>query len=112
MSCITSRQSRSTHARPAEVGELMTLGIATLLLTMHGTSAQVTWVDRSPEPSPRYRAAAAYDPARRVTVLFGGSRGWPSPPLADTWAWDGSGWKQRPVSSPAARGAHQMTYDF
>jgi hypothetical protein len=41
-------------------------------------------------PTPRNGAAMAYDPSRRVVVLFGGSGG----PLGDTWSWNGRGWTQ------------------
>ncbi len=41
-------------------------------------------------PSPRYRAAFAYDEARALSVMFGGrdATGF----AADTWAWNGTGW--------------------
>ena len=52
----------------------------------------------------------AYDAAREVTVLFGGSQfsnRWND----DTWEWNGTAWTQRLVTGPAPRFAHEMTYD-
>src|SRR5690606_27848123 len=42
---------------------------------------------------PRFAHALAYDPLRRVTVLFGGRPRDPGTPLADTWEWDGNAWQ-------------------
>src|SRR5206468_1291269 len=51
-----------------------------------------TWSKEHPtlRPSDRWSMAVAYDPRRRVIVLFGGAAydGW----RADTWIWDGRSW--------------------
>jgi hypothetical protein len=52
----------------------------------------------------------AYDLARHVTVLFGGSNAG-SPNLSDTWEWNGTMWTLRPVGGPSARYFHSMAYD-
>jgi hypothetical protein len=53
----------------------------------------------------------AYDAARGVVVLFGGTDN--ASALADTWTWDGQSWKEvTPAgTSPSARFNIQMTYD-
>ncbi|MCC6678062.1 MAG: immunoglobulin domain-containing protein [Phycisphaerales bacterium] len=58
-------------------------------------------------PRPVYDHAMAYDPVRRVTVLFGGRLG---PSYGDTWEWDGSIWTQRQVTGPGPRYGHSMAY--
>jgi hypothetical protein len=64
-------------------------------------------------PSPRYDISMAYDSARGVTVLFGGfATGPPAPrPLADTWEWDGSLWKQVATTGPSPRFFNELAYD-
>ncbi|HVS50070.1 MAG TPA: hypothetical protein VHJ99_14370 [Candidatus Dormibacteraeota bacterium] len=57
-------------------------------------------------PSPRTRASMAFDEARNVAVLFGGSG------QADTWTWDGKAWQQQhPAVVPPGRSGAAMTYD-
>ena len=43
-------------------------------------------------PPPRLNPAMAYDPIRKVTVLYGGLT--PEGVLGDTWEWDGQQWQQ------------------
>ena len=58
-------------------------------------------------PSPRYWSRMAFDAARGVCVLFGGSAG-----FDETWEYDGVSWTQRlPATVPAGRFAHAMWYD-
>jgi hypothetical protein len=69
------------------------------------------WVQRSPSVSPSgfYDSAMVYDPARQVSVLFGGYGGgqWDN----QTWEWDGTNWTQRfPATSPSPR-VSDMVYD-
>ncbi|MCA9546443.1 MAG: hypothetical protein KC613_18690, partial [Myxococcales bacterium] len=55
-----------------------------------------TRVCQAPEcasPAPRHGAAMAYDPARDVTVLFGGQRLESTDNHGDTWEWDGVAWR-------------------
>jgi hypothetical protein len=51
------------------------------------------WTNAHPDTSPpgRYGASAAYDPATREVLLFGG-RTEPGTPIHDTWGWNGSTW--------------------
>jgi hypothetical protein len=57
----------------------------------------------------------AYDPARHVVVMFGGSSTSTSSTVtvgAETWEWDGSQWTQlHPTTAPLARAFASMTYD-
>jgi hypothetical protein len=48
----------------------------------------------------------AYDSARGVVVLFGGSDGG-----GETWEWDGSDWTLRATTGPSPRDDHAMAYD-
>lgn len=51
----------------------------------------------------------AFDSARGVAVLFGGSSriGY----LGETWEWNGVDWTLRPVTDPSPRDNHAMAYD-
>jgi hypothetical protein len=61
-------------------------------------------------PSPRYSAALAFDPQRKVFVLFGGQTAKGS--SDETWAWNGTAWKlQSPAHKPLARRDAAMAYD-
>ena len=64
-------------------------------------------------PAARTGQAVAYDPGRRVTLLFGGlvSGGNFATYSGETWEWNGTGWSQRPVSGPSPRDSHSMAYD-
>lgn len=66
-------------------------------------------------PAPRTGHTLAYDPVRRRIVLFGGIQHfWANPPTvyADTWEWDGSAWRQVPVTrSPPPRDGHAVAED-
>src|SRR4051812_37045783 len=61
------------------------------------------------QPTARGEHGVAYDAARGVTVLFGGAQG--TVRNAESWEWNGAGWKQRMVSGPGARNFHAMAYD-
>jgi hypothetical protein len=72
---------------------------------------QPTWQLRVPTSSPpaRFAHAAAYDPLRQRTVIFGG---WNTSGLmGDTWEWDGTTWTQRTGVMPPARYYHAMYFD-
>jgi hypothetical protein len=61
-------------------------------------------------PSEREDAVFVYDPARQVTLLFGGSG--EGAVLGETWTWNGSTWSQRlPPVSPSPRHGCAATYD-
>lgn len=79
----------------------------------NGTS----WGQAHPAVSPSVRAGAmlAYDPAIGELVLFGGegydASGNPAS-LSDTWAWNGSDWRQlSPATAPPPRYEGDLTYD-
>jgi hypothetical protein len=54
-----------------------------------------TWTKASPTRSPTSRMVhgLAFDPVRRVTVLYGGSVDRAN--VADTWEWDGADWQMK-----------------
>jgi len=64
-----------------------------------------TWIQRGGSgPSRDYDFAIAYDSARNVTVLFGGTE------IGDTWEWDGMQWTLR-AHQPGSRWQHALAYD-
>ncbi len=73
------------------------------------------WVRRVVSGPPgRQGAALAWDPQRRVLVLFGGRQAlrYEEIYLADTWEWDGSQWHERVVAqAPPAREGHGLVWD-
>ena len=71
------------------------------------------WTQRaSGGPSPRNYPALAYDPARGVTVLFGGQPACHyGDVIGDTWQWDGNAWTLSNVSGPAPRFAAALAAD-
>jgi hypothetical protein len=80
-----------------------------------------TWRQRQVEdghPSKRSSTAMAYDEARGVTVLFGGSGAnseGTATALDDTWEWDGASWRRwsppEGTALPVGREGHAMAYD-
>src|SRR5262245_23099562 len=77
-----------------------------------GARADASWTGPLLVPKTS-RHAIAYDDARQVVVLFGGTsvqEGTAN--RSDTWEWDGNRWNQRrPATSPVARTFHAMAYD-
>lgn len=71
------------------------------------------WALRGTEgPSPRWNHAMAYDSARGVAVLFGGSTdNNPFTLNGETWEWNGSTWTLRAATGPSPRANHAMAYD-
>ena len=61
-------------------------------------------------PDARVHATMAYDPSRRMTVLFGGSP-MDGPAKTDTWGWDGVRWRRIPGSGPADPAANALIWD-
>ena len=77
-----------------------------------------SWTQLHPAASPPSLAgaAAAYDPASRRVILFGGTTladsGQAGAAVAGTWVWDGHNWTHlHPASSPAARVGAAMVSD-
>jgi hypothetical protein len=75
------------------------------------------WIERCSDlpcrpvrPSVRESPVFVYDPARQVTLLFGGFGDYE--PRDETWTWDGATWTQRlPPVSPSARYGCAAAYD-
>jgi hypothetical protein len=62
-----------------------------------------------PGPSPRLSAGAAYDAARGMVVIYGGSGS--DGLLGDTWGWDGTEWRRLSDEGPGRRAMGQLAYD-
>ena len=76
-----------------------------------GDVARLRWTQKQDiGPSPRTKFGMAYDPARKLTYLFGGV-GLPASLNGDTWAWDGRYWTQISNFGPEKRIGHSMTFD-
>jgi hypothetical protein len=71
------------------------------------------WSLEQPGASPpgRIDAAAAYDPALQLALLFGG-HGPPGTDLSDTWAWGGATWRELDKGGTQAPGSDaSMAWD-
>jgi hypothetical protein len=83
--------------------------------SLKGTATSpVDWGQASPatSPSPRVFSQMAYDSARGVSVLFGGSSDSGPGNLNDTWEWNGFSWTQAsPATSPPPVAGGAMAYD-
>ena len=78
----------------------------------------VSWELRTPDdpegdgnPTARYEHAMAYDSARGVIILFGGSDG--SIKSQDAWEWNGTSWADVTPAGlkPSARSSHTLAHD-
>lgn len=91
----------------------------------YGPSANVTyndtwawtgdgWWQLKPPTSPPGRTfpAMAFDPESQNVILFGGGAANSDTPRNDTWAWNGSTWRElQPASAPPRLGQAKMVYD-
>jgi hypothetical protein len=97
---------------PTTAGYSVADDIATQQVVVFGGIAdnQATWLwsggrwtlaQPATSPAGRIDAAAAYDPALHLVLLFGG-HGAPGTDLSDTWAWGGANWREldRGTESP------------
>lgn len=90
------------------------LSVPAALLFCSAASAQpLEWAPRATQnhPSARWLHAMAYDSARGVTVLMGGSGSGGGGAQNDTWEYDGTNWSLRSTSGPPFRADHAMVYD-
>ena len=70
------------------------------------------WTAVNSAPPPRIDSAMAYDSARSVTVLFGGtSYGSSGVLLADTWTWNGAIWSLAATGGTFPRDQHALAFD-
>src|ERR1700722_19420994 len=75
-----------------------------------------TQMTTSTAPSARLGVRMAFDTARQVTVLFGGSTCSQTcntvTEYGDTWEWNGTAWaQQNPATSPTPRDSFGFAYD-
>jgi hypothetical protein len=74
-----------------------------------------TWTQLNPATSPGVITTAwqaAYDPATREVLVYGGDPGNSRPFLSQTWGWNGTTWTQlTPAAWPRGRGYGSMAYD-
>jgi hypothetical protein len=118
MSPGNSPQGRSRHAMAYDSARGVTVlfggmtGIPGTTLSDTWEWDGTNWTQHNPANKPTKRSghAMAYDSARGVTVLFGGSG---SEGGGDqTWEWDGTNWLQHnPVQKPPSRSTLAMAYD-
>lgn len=94
---------RTSPSRPIAIG----LAIAAAACAQ-GPSWRIRVTLNTPGPNPMsWGPALAYDAARNVCVLFGGTTGG-----TITWTWDGRAWTQYLVTpAPSARVSPGMVYD-
>ena len=109
-----TRARRQTRSR---TGVLIVLATMLALLAVPGASAAAaskpSWFQLHPPNSPPVKGdtAAAYDPATRQFVMFGGISN-ENLFQGDTWVWTGSNWvRQFPATVPEAREGARMAYD-
>ncbi len=64
-------------------------------------------------PTGRWACRMAYEPSTDQVMLFGGAVNTTnSVPLGDTWLWNGTTWREAPVTtSPPARAYHGLAHD-
>ena len=95
--------------RGACFGFACTIGLVALLAlaALPARAQSVAWAPL--QILARSGHAMAYDSARGVTVLFGGSTN--NGYSGETWEWNGAIWTQRAVSGPSSRYFHAMAYD-
>ena len=80
-----------TTGKPTVVAGMTPTGPATTMLVWD----QNAWTPVAMDgPSPRYLTAVAYDPVRRVLVMFGGGSATGMNRFADTWEYDGTRWRE------------------
>ena len=68
------------------------------------------WMAHAAVPPARYGPAMAYDPVRRITVLFGGVVPG-SNHNNETWTWNGTTWTLVATGGPPPRDEHAMAFD-
>ena len=93
---------------------LARLALGTLVATFGAqAAAQPAWSSLSPANAPASRQDHNMVAAGNGSILlFGGSTTKSTPPLNDTWSWDGNDWTQlSPATSPTAVTGHGMAYD-
>lgn len=119
-------QKFPTTSAPARSAHVMVYDAARQQVVLFGGSSPsgllndtwvwdgTNWTQKLPatSPAPRQLAGMAYDAARQQVVLFGGGTVGGSPPLSDTWTWDGTNWSEKlPATVPAPRSNHALVYD-
>jgi hypothetical protein len=116
------QQRATAHAPPGNTGRIGCFDTVrrrfVLLIGNRSSSSMETWewdgsdwaLRATGGMLTRDGAAMAFDAARGVAVLFGGTRDG-NGGLPDTWSWDGTAWRQVASGGPLPRWAHGMTFD-
>ncbi len=101
----------SARERLVMFGGFEDVGVTRNGTTLEWDGVRRTWLDRTPAITPTARAGAgfAFDAARDVCVLFGGSDFGGA--VADMWLWDGDRWELVAASGPSGRLYASMAYD-
>lgn len=113
MRTISARRSGGDFvagtAFPLRAGLRSLAAILVLTTGLHTALAQCTASWSGATPTARYGHSMAYDSARAVTVIFGGSDG--NLRFRETWEWNGTVRTLRNNSGPAERESASMAYD-
>ena len=105
------RRSQVPQFLAAVAAVLVIAIIAAVILGTHLVRYTPTPTGSPVPPAPKANAAATFDQAHGVMLLFGGGTG-PNPPTNETWTWNGKYWVHlHPAVSPAGRDGAVMVYD-
>lgn len=106
----SARSVAATSANYAEGSVVMFDGLGDVNPYNTWTWDGTTWTQQFPtvQPESLYSAGAAYDPALKAVIVFGGGTG--GVDGNDTWQWQNGQWTQLvPAQSPPPREGHGMT---
>jgi hypothetical protein len=91
---------------------LIFLSLSMSAPALRQTAPEALALTAAARPSPRDGAVMAYDPVRKVIVLFGGYSGTLKKDLGDTWTWNGKKWTLVSQSGPSPRSDAGMDFDL
>jgi len=101
--------AKRDHLGPRKSCLLLVAAVMCTLTLAPAHAQPVQWIPR--QPTARHSHAMAYDAARGVTVLFGGSTDFDIGLTDETWEWNGTAWNQRFVGGPWPNVYHALAYD-
>jgi cysteine-rich repeat protein len=109
-----SPSARSWHAMAYDGSRVIMfggLGTTTFADTWAWDGSWQLIGESTPGLAGRWQHVMAYDPVRRVVVLFGGTSGLNNAALLDdTWLWDGSHWTRLDTTPPPPRTQATLTW--